>query len=790
MRPTRMRHVLLLLAVAAPIVTSALLCFTASAADWEYEVQLTNASGISSTAKVNAKNIAVEPNGKIHVVFSDGRSGGYDIYYKRYTGSYWTADYKFTATGAQHYPAVAVDVSHKIHVVWTDYRHGSSSYSASEIYYRRYEAGSWLDEERLTYSGSARYPSVAAYGSEVHLVWEDSKTGSCNVYYSHFDGLGWSSEERITATATSSMMPAAAVDEAGNLHVVWVEADTPDGDVVRYGRYNGSAWDPYLDLDSTFSLTMGAAAIAAGSDGRVAVAWSAKPTAGEDYEIYCRRYDGLSWSPVERITNTVARSRHPSVAVNDDTVYVAYSDETPGNGEIYCRTYDGTAWQPEERLTVATGTSYNPSATIDHDGRLHIVWEDWRVGGASQSEVYYIAHSDWMWPVPAIESINPDAAPDGETVPVVITGGVFYSPAQVWLKRSGEPDITAADVVVISPDSISCNLDLTGAATGPWDLVVANPGDQDSVLTDGFMVQTQLWEAEVRLTYCDSTSSTSRSCSRNLVVDASGNLHLVWEDSRSGDYDVYYKEYDGVAWSADLALTSDPADQRHPAIAVDSLSRLHVVWEDHRNSYQEIYYMYYDGAWSEEERLTINARESGHPSVAVDQADNVHVVWQGLRLNDGGIFHKFNDGTGWSEQTKAPGSTMNARYPSCAVDDSGKVHVVWTQVCTLPGDALRYSVWDGAEWSPYADIDVNPCWTYSTPCIVAAPGGELHVGWDRRPSSNEFKQIYYYHRALRRRKLGTWRAAYLRPFKGSASLTGSLWGQGLHGLCGLPRRRG
>ena len=155
--------------------------------------------------------------------------------------------------------------------------------------------------------------------------------------------------------------------------------------------------------------------------------------------------------------------------------------------------------------------------------------------------------------------------------------------------------------------------------------------------------------------------------------------------------------------------------------------------------------MYYDGAWSEEERLTINARESGHPSVAVDQADNVHVVWQGLRLNDGGIFHKFNDGTGWSEQTKAPGSTMNARYPSCAVDDSGKVHVVWTQVCTLPGDALRYSVWDGAEWSPYADIDVNPCWTYSTPCIVAAPGGELHVGWDRRPSSNEFKQIYYYH---------------------------------------------
>jgi hypothetical protein len=744
MKTLRIDSALPLLAIAVPVVAALLSC-AASAADWEYEIPLTNIAGYSSTAKVNAKNIVTEPSGKIHVVFADNRVGGYEIYYKRYNGSIWMADYKFAASGAQHYPAVAVDALSNIHVVWTDFRHGSSPYSHAEIYYRHYDGGSWVAEERLTYSGSARYPSIAAFGSDVHLVWQDSKSGSCDVYYRRFDGLGWSSEERVTATAASSMMPAAAVDGIGNLHVVWVEADTPDGDIVRYGKYNGFTWDPYQDLDSTFALTMGATSITAGADGRVAVAWSAKPTAGEDYEIYCRRFDGFTWSAVERVTYTTARSRHPSVAVNEDTIYVAYSEDEPGNGEIYCRTYDGSGWQPEERLTVATGTSYNPSATTDHDGRLHIVWEDWRVGGVGHSEVYYIAHSDWSWPVPAVESINPAAAPEGETVPFRIAGGIYYHPAQIWLERAGEPDVVATDVVVVSPETLSCNIDLGGAALGYWDLVVSNPGGQDSVLPSGFVVQAGLWEDEVRLTYTDSTSSTARSSSRNLIADASGNLHVVWHDNTDSDYDVYYKMYDGVAWSADIALTTDPADQRQPAIAADSLGGLHVVWQDHRHSYQEIYYIHHDGEWSTEERLTTNARECGHPSVAVDQANNVHVVWQGIRLNDGGIFHRAYDGVGWSSESKAPGSTMNARYPSCAADDSGKVQVVWNQVCTLNGDALRYSVHDSTGWSAYTDVAYTSGWTYCTPCIITSPGGQLHVSWDALRYHTEEPEIFYYH---------------------------------------------
>lgn len=92
-------------------------------------------------------------------------------------------------------------------------------------------------------------------------------------------------------------------------------------------------------------------------------------------------------------------------------------------------------------------------------------------------------------PAPAPGSILPAAAITGTMVSITdLAGSDFVTGAEVKLTRTGETDIPATSVVVVSPAQITCSLDLAGAAVGAWDVVVTNPDMQSGTLPGGFDV--------------------------------------------------------------------------------------------------------------------------------------------------------------------------------------------------------------------------------------------------------------------------------------------------------------
>jgi hypothetical protein len=62
-------------------------------------------------------------------------------------------------------------------------------------------------------------------------------------------------------------------------------------------------------------------------------------------------------------------------------------------------------------------------------------------------------------------------------ITVTISGSNFWSGAKVLLRKSGQRDIEATNVVVESSSRIKATFDLTNAATGKWDVVVINVSD-------------------------------------------------------------------------------------------------------------------------------------------------------------------------------------------------------------------------------------------------------------------------------------------------------------------------
>jgi hypothetical protein len=79
---------------------------------------------------------------------------------------------------------------------------------------------------------------------------------------------------------------------------------------------------------------------------------------------------------------------------------------------------------------------------------------------------------------PTVASITPDKSDRGQTVTITdLAGTGFQAGATVKLARSGQADIMATDVDVVIPTQITCKLAIpSDALTGPWNVVVTNPG--------------------------------------------------------------------------------------------------------------------------------------------------------------------------------------------------------------------------------------------------------------------------------------------------------------------------
>ena len=101
----------------------------------------------------------------------------------------------------------------------------------------------------------------------------------------------------------------------------------------------------------------------------------------------------------------------------------------------------------------------------------------------------------WIYPgqvpAPAITGITPNSGDTGSVVQITdLAGTGFQNGATVRLTRTGQPDIVATGVSVVSSSRIACTFDLAGRAAGAWNVVVTNPDGQSAVLPQGFTVRT------------------------------------------------------------------------------------------------------------------------------------------------------------------------------------------------------------------------------------------------------------------------------------------------------------
>ena len=127
------------------------------------------------------------------------------------------------------------------------------------------------------------------------------------------------------------------------------------------------------------------------------------------------------------------------------------------------------------------------------------------------------------------------------------------------------------------------------------------------------VIDSHAWTGMKRITWTAAMSEHSA-----VAVGPGSAIHVVWVEYVGGvNEEIYYKMSSdgGATWSASARLTYNSGFSRAPAIAVDSVGRAHVVWYDSSSSNWELYYKRRTaaGVWSIPKRLTYTSKKSEYP---------------------------------------------------------------------------------------------------------------------------------------------------------------------------------
>ncbi len=344
---------------------------------WGDDVRLTNDLSSSYLSWSNASSAFINDS-IIGVVFYDLRDGNYEIYLKKSynRGEDWEVEERISSTGNPSiFPSVSSN-NEKIYIFWLE------EGNMNQIMFKYGDFNSnYSDNILLTeLLGEANGPSVDVSGNKINIFFSDIRDGNYEIInkYSYDGGYTWSTDRRITFTTGNSFFPDVARSH-DTLHVTFFD-DTYGNNEVFYLRSvdDGISWSPVFRVTDDTSSSI-YPAICARNDTVFIFYMDNK---NGDYDIYYRLSidGGENWLQEERFTN-FGNNYYPALSWNGDYINVVYRK----NNDVYLQYYNGANWSSEIKVSAGNSISEYPEI-ISKDDSLYVFWFDERDGNP---EIYF-----------------------------------------------------------------------------------------------------------------------------------------------------------------------------------------------------------------------------------------------------------------------------------------------------------------------------------------------------------------------------------------------------------------
>jgi hypothetical protein len=354
----------------------------------------------------------------------------------------------------------------------------------------------------IYYSNDARIVTNAT-GAKAYGIWCEEGRGSKKIYFNTNESGNWKS----TAQDITS-------------HTV--------------GEYPG----PEINLDN---------------HGNVVVVYQVRIS--RNYEVISKLRRNGVWKAAENVSDSPAGgSQSASILIDKNTndYYVVWQDDKdrPAPDAVYWKGYvkyknQGLGdWEYGGLIEDQTARAYFHTADIDSQGRVYVVWDNRNTGNKaivwfSQNATPKVS-TGWTAPVP-ISDFNyltfsyPKMACDNY-------GNVYV----VWVKQ-----YEAGNIEIMFRKRIN----------GSWK-PIENLSNSQAV-------------------------SERPSIAVNRTT---GEIYVAWAEQASDGWEIYYREYNKGAWQEIQNITQNKATSDYPSLYADASGGIHLVYTDNKSGHPNIYY--------------------------------------------------------------------------------------------------------------------------------------------------------------------------------------------------------
>lgn len=572
--------------------------------------------------------VAMNWSGKFVIAWEDQRDGIENIYYQCYDAAGTALGSNLVGNGdavdwmTQRTPAAAMDGAGGFVLAWVDEQ---SLYWG--IYAQRFDStGAKLGFEfQVDENPDFENLYQPAVGMDLAgnfvVAWADRRALNKNIYAKMYDSTGTQRGADFQANSevlNDQAYPEVGMCESGSFAIVWMDTRNV-GDFDIFARLFNSAGTPQgVDFQVSAATTTNEIeqSVAFDSTGKFIIAW----VGGLSNDTYVRRYSPTGTAlGAQFVLNhgiTSASTHQPTIAMGRQGNFNLVFDVGWENYHIMAQRYDSSATLQGSiyRIDDNMGHSFQitPSVAMDHNGRFAVAWSDSN-SSFSDATVYFqqfdAAGSQ------AGGNIKPLTYSLDQSYPAVAAGGgvttLFWSQTRNTgyriMARRYDDSGTPLDTVLFVGDTIPIGHKKKPAvaAGGNGRVAAAWEDSRDQTASDTFNIYFQLIDSSGSLLGANirvnDDVTLQHQMNPSMAAAHDGTFFMVWQDRRSGNYDIYAQRYDstGNALGANFKVNDNSGTtlQIMPSVACDSAGNAVVAWQDGRSSsYYDIYAQRYDAS--------------------------------------------------------------------------------------------------------------------------------------------------------------------------------------------------
>ena len=246
--------------------------------------------------------------------------------------------------------------------------------------------------------------------------------------------------DNVSISTNSSDPQIAAI--GNNVYVAWRDDTTGKGDIYfKASGNNGAEFNGTKRVGKTNETSSDPQIAASGNN--VYVAWRDETTGNGDIYFKVSMDGGNSFEPTDKLARTAVVSSDPKISLSDNNVYILWRDDVAGKGVLNYRASDdgGISFTSPQKLSLDRMNS--SQAQISSSGEnVYVVWRDDTTGNG---DIYFRTNT-------VADITNISNSTSGSSNPKIATSGnnvyiVWEEGNDLYLKSSGDNGINFSDAV-------------------------------------------------------------------------------------------------------------------------------------------------------------------------------------------------------------------------------------------------------------------------------------------------------------------------------------------------------